>query len=98
MKAIIFINIYCFFDIIDNIFAKYAMMKDVDVLDLALARITFNFISACCFVYFCGQRVFSGVPGKYNIPLSYRSIMMLVGQILNVFSISLLPLSILTIV
>ena len=54
MKAILFINIYCIFDTIDNINAKTAMKNDVDVIDLALARIAFNFLSACCFVYFCG--------------------------------------------
>ena len=98
MKAIIFINIYCIFDTIDNINAKTAMTRGVDVLDLALSRIAFNFISACFFVYFCGQKVFAGVPRKYRFALSYRSFMMLVGQILNIFSISLLPLSMLTIV
>ena len=98
MKAIIFINIYCIFDTIDNINAKTAMTRGVDVLDLALSRIAFNFVSACFFVYFCRQKVFSGVPRKYRFALSYRSVMMLVGQILNIFSISLLPLSMLTIV
>ena len=57
MKAIVFINIYCIFDTIDNINAKTAMKNDVDVIDLALSRIAFNFLSACCFVYFCGQHI-----------------------------------------
>ena len=53
-KAILFINMYCLFDTIDNINVKIAMEKDVKVMDLAFSRILFNFISACCFVYFCG--------------------------------------------
>ena len=54
MKAIIFINVYCIFDMIDNINAKTAMIRDVDVLDLALSRIAFNFISACFFIGLSG--------------------------------------------
>ena len=73
------------------------MEKGVAVMDLALARIGFNFISACLFVYFCGQNVIKGVPRRFKCTLTYRSLMLLVGQILNVFSISLLPLSLVTI-
>ena len=54
MKAIIFINIYCIFDTIDNINAKTAMRRDVDVIDLALSRIAFNFVSACFFIGLSG--------------------------------------------
>jgi len=97
MKAIIFINVYCVFDTVDNINAKIAMEKGVAVIDLALARISFNFVSACLFVFFCGQSVVAGVPQKFKYKLTYRSLMLLLGQILNVFSISILPLSLLTI-
>lgn len=97
-KAIIFINIYCIFDTIDNINAKTAMENNVDVLDLALSRITFNFISACIFVYFSGEHVLKAVPSKHYFALSYRSLMMVIGQTCNIFAISLLPLSMVTIV
>ena len=97
MKAIIFINIYCIFDTIDNINAKVAMGKGVAVIDLTLARILLNFVSACLFVFFCGQSVIAGVPPKFKRTLTYRSFMLLLGQALNVFSISLLPLSLITI-
>ena len=98
MKAIIFINIYCIFDTIDNINAKTAMKRDVDVIDLALSRIAFNFISACFFIGLSGEHVLNAVPSKHYVAMSYRSIMLLVGQTLNIFAISLLPLSMLTIV
>lgn len=97
MKAIIFINIYCIFDTVDNINAKIAMGKGVAVIDLTLARILLNFVSACLFVFFCGQNVLGGVPPKFKRTLTYRSFMLLVGQFLNVFSISILPLSLITI-
>ena len=97
MKAIIFINIYCIFDTVDNINAKVAMGKGVAVIDLTLARILLNFVSACLFVVFCGQSVIAGVPPKFKRTLTYRSFMLLLGQALNVFSISLLPLSLITI-
>ena len=54
MKAVIFINIYCIFDTLDNINAKTAMAKGVDFLDLTLARIFLNFISAIIFVTLAG--------------------------------------------
>ena len=38
------------------------------------------------------------MPRQYRFALGYRSFMMTVGQTLNIFSISLLPLSMLTIV
>ena len=98
MKAILFINIYCICDTVDNINAKTAMRNDVKVIDLTLSRITFNFISACCFVFFCGQHISDGVPNQYRFALGYRSFMMTVSQTFNVFSIALLPLSMLTIV
>lgn len=96
-KAIIFINIYCIFDTVDNINAKIAMEKGVSVIDLALSRISLNFVSACFFVYFCQQNVIKAVPTKFKCTLTYRSLMQLISQVLNVFSISILPLSLLTI-
>ena len=74
------------------------MKKNVDVLDLAYSRVLFNFMSACLFVYFSGKHVTRDVPSRFNFHLSYRSIMLLVGQIMNVYAISLLPLSLLTII
>ena len=97
-KAIFFINIYCIFDTIDNINAKSAMAKGVEVMDLSLARIALNFVSACFFVITANQSVLSSVPEKHRFALTYRSVMLVVGQSLNVFSISLLPLSMLTII
>ena len=93
----IFINIFCIFDTVDNINAKVAIDKGVKVMDLALARIGLNFVSACLFVYFCNQHIYKAIPGRYYCTLTYRSLMLLVGQVLNVFSISILPLSLLTI-
>ena len=52
MKAVIFINIFCIFDTMDNINAKIAMGKGVGFVDLTFSRIALNFVSACFFVYF----------------------------------------------
>ena len=98
LKAIIFINIYCVFDTVDNINAKSATAKGVDFLDLAFSRMAMNFVSACFFVYFCNQNVFKSVPTEFYGALGYRSVMMLVGQTLNCFAIQLLPISMMTIV
>ena len=87
LKAIIFINIYCVFDTVDNINAKSATAKGVDFLDLAFSRMAMNFVSACFFVYFCNQNVFKSVPTEFYGALGYRSVMMLVGQTLNCFAI-----------
>ena len=87
LKAIIFINIYCVFDTVDNINAKSATAKGVDFLDLAFSRMAMNFVSACFFVYFCNQNVFKSVPAEFYGALGYRSVMMLMGQTLNCFAI-----------
>lgn len=87
MKAIIFINIYCIFDTVDNINAKSATAKGVDFLDLAFSRIALNFVSACFFVHFFRQRIFDGIPKEFTGALTYRSVMMLFGQTLNCFAI-----------
>lgn len=79
MKAVLFINVYCVFDTVDNINAKIAMDKQVAVIDLALARIALNFVSACFFVAFCGQHVTRGIPPQFKWTLLYRSVMLLVG-------------------
>ena len=52
-KSILFINVYCIFDTVDNINAKIGMQKGVSVLDLAFSRIFMNFVSACLCVYVC---------------------------------------------
>jgi len=97
-KAVLFINLYCVFDTVDNINVKIAMEKDVTVMDLTFSRLFFNFVSACAFVYFCKQHVTKDVPGHFKSPLIYRSVMLLIGQIMNVYAISLLPLGLLTII
>ena len=79
LKAIIFINIYCVFDTVDNINAKSATSKGVDFIDLAFSRIAMNFVSACFFVYFFNQKVFKSIPIEFYGALGYRSVMMLVG-------------------
>ena len=81
----------------DNINVKIGMEQQVNVIDLALSRLFFNFISACGFVYMSGYHVTKDVPGKFKFALTYRSVMLLFGQILNVYAISLLPLGLLTI-
>ena len=98
LKAIVFINIYCIFDTVDNINAKQATAKGVDFLDLTFSRIAMNFVSACFFVWFFNQKVFESIPRGFYGPLGYRSVMMLVSQALNCFAIQLLPLSMMTIV
>jgi len=96
-KAILFINIYCIFDTVDNIIAKRAMELDVGYIDIALSRIMCNFVSAICFVFFMNQNV-TEVPKKFRGPVALRSVLQLAAQVANVIAISLLPLSILTIV
>ena len=96
-KAVLFINLYCVFDTVDNINVKIAMEKDVGVMDLTIARLLFNFVSACAFVCFAKKHVTKDVPTQFKSPLIYRSIMLLIGQIMNVYAISLLPLGLLTI-
>lgn len=98
VTAIVFINLYCILDTADNINVKIAMEKKVSVMDLALARIGLNFLSAIGFVYFCKKHVINDVSSNFKYPLTYRSIMLLLGQILNVYAISLMPLSIVTII
>ena len=69
---------YCFFDNIDNIVVKKGQEKDVNVIDLTLARILLNFIAACFMVCISGTHVTKDVPSKFKCPLGYRSVMILV--------------------
>jgi len=73
------------------------MERSVGVIDLTLARILLNFIAACAMVYFSGKHIVKDVPGNFKLALSYRSVMILVDQILNVYAISLLSLGVVTI-
>jgi hypothetical protein len=79
VKAIVFINLYCILDTADNINVKIAMVRHVQVMDLAFARILLNFISACGFVYFCRKHVTNDVQGHFKSSLIYRSFMLLAG-------------------
>ena len=96
--AILAINLYCLFDTADNINVKIAMEKDVAVMDLALSRLFFNFLAASVMVCCYKKHVIRDVDGRFKSPLIYRSFMLLVGQTMNVFAISLLPLGLLTII
>lgn len=73
------------------------METSVSVIDLALARILLNFAAACVMVYCAGKHVTKDVPGNFKCALSYRSVMILVDQILNVYAISILSLGVVTI-
>lgn len=46
LTAVIFINIFCVFDTLDNISAKESEQQKVNFLDLAFTRIAFNFLMA----------------------------------------------------
>ena len=104
-KAIVFINIYCVFDTLDNINAKNVYEKnvcngwnrDVNFIDIAFARFIFNFIASSSFAFMYGKHVWKDVPKEFRSKLGLRSILLTCGQTANVFSIHLLPLSILTI-
>ena len=96
--AILAINLYCLFDTADNVNVKIGMEKDVAVMDLALSRLFFNFVAASIMVCCYKQHVIRNVDRRFKSPLIYRSFMLLVGQTMNVFAISLLPLGLLTII
>ena len=74
------------------------MEKDVAVMDLALSRLFFNFVAASIMVCCYRQHVIKNVGAQFKSPLIYRSFMLLIGQIMNVYAISLLPLGLLTII
>lgn len=44
LMAVIFINISCVFDIMDNIFTRFSQQTGIDVLDVTLSRVLINFI------------------------------------------------------
>jgi len=97
VKAIVFINIYCVFDTVDNINAKYALSRDVRFFDIAFSRVFFNFIAACIMVCVARKNPLK-VPREHHWRLGLRSVLLTIGQTANVFSIQILPLSVLTIV
>jgi drug/metabolite transporter (DMT)-like permease len=55
-------------------------------------------LCACYFVRLSGVRVWNDVPTDHKFALLYRSLMLALGQTLNVFSVQLLPLSAMTII
>ena len=97
-KAIIFINIYCIFDTLDNIFAKVCSEKGVSPQDLAYSRIFFNFLSATSFLIYNRQRILSPILAEHKCAITYRSIMQGISQYLNLLSLSLLPISMFSII
>lgn len=95
--AIIFINLYSLFNNFDNINVKVAQEQEVGVMDLAFSRILINFVAACFMVLCSGKHVIRDWPENYKCSITYRSLIILSDQILNVYAISLLPIGIVTI-
>ena len=90
LTAVIFINIFCVFDTLDNICAKESEVLKVNYLDLAFARISFNFVMALGLVYWYNSDIYQ-VPLHFRSNLLTRSMMQFFSQGANVFSIALLP-------
>ncbi len=90
LTAVIFINIFCVFDTLDNISAKQSETLKVNFLDLAFARILSNFVMSCLLVQAYKVDVWS-VPQHFRVNLAVRSMMQFFSQGANVFSIALLP-------
>ena len=78
-KAILFINLYCIFDTLDNINAKVAFTRNVTFYDIAFARIFFNFLSACLTVCIAGRNPFKEVPDQHKFKLGLRSVLLTIG-------------------
>ncbi len=74
LMAVIFINIFCVFDTLDNICAKEAEVLKVNYLDLAFARILFNFVMALGLVYSYNSDIYQ-VPQHFRSNLLTRSMM-----------------------
>jgi hypothetical protein len=89
----------------DNINAKNVYEKntchgyetDVNFLDIAFSRFLMNFVASSSIVLATGNNVWKDVPKEFRIKMGVRSFLLTCGQTANVFSINLLPLSILTI-
>ena len=86
-KAILFINIYCITDTLDNINAKNVYAKnmcngwnrDVNFLDIAFSRFIMNFIATSMMVMCTGKNVWRDVPAKFRTKLTIRSILLSAG-------------------
>ncbi len=72
--AVIFINIFCIFDTIDNINAKSAENKGVYFLDVCFSRILMNFLCSWWLVRLSQSDVWS-VPIRFRLNLGIRSLM-----------------------
>ena len=70
------------FDNFDNINVKIAMTQKVDVVDLNFARLLLNFIAACAIIKYNRKDVVKDVPDNFKLTLGYRSVMILVDQVL----------------
>ena len=74
LTAVIFINIFCVFDTLDNISAKESENQHVNFLDLAFTRIAFNFVMAAWLVKIYDIDVWD-VPSHFRVNLATRSMM-----------------------
>ena len=90
LTAVIFINVFCVFDTLDNISAKASEELGVNYLDLAFVRIFFNFVTSCACVYWYSSDIWA-VPAHFRANLATRSMMQFFSQGANIFSIALLP-------
>lgn len=81
-QAVVFINLFCIFDNLDNIFIKFSIQRGVRLIDATFVRMLFNFIAACFMVHRSGKHIIRDVPDNFKKVLTYRSAMILVDQTL----------------
>ena len=97
-KVIILCNLRCVFGALYHAFAKSVTTEmGVNFLDLCCIRSLINFSVACFNVRVFGKHILKDVPVKYRKLLGLRSIVGLFGFTFIVYSLTILPLFIVTV-
>jgi drug/metabolite transporter (DMT)-like permease len=91
VKAIVFINTYNFTLILYQSLAKMITNSGCDVIDLCFIRTTINFVIALFVVIGTKQDVID-IPKEHRSLLALRCIVGLIGFTCNVYTVSLIPL------
>ena len=96
--AIIYINLFCIFQVLYHALAKVATNNDIDVIDLCFIRTFINFLIACGTVTYSGQHLIHGVPKEMRHVLFIRCMIGVVGFTCLVYGLKLVPIFISSII
>jgi drug/metabolite transporter (DMT)-like permease len=96
--AIIYMNLFCVFQMIHHSLAKIATVNKIHVADLCFFRSGLTGLIALVGAWQQGKHVFNDVPEKFKLLLTFRGAVCLAACVCLIWGVGTIPLFIMTVI